>query len=53
MLHSIIIPCYNSDRTIRKVVETTMEEMERLGRNEYEFVLDIKWKPDFLKCHCP
>ncbi len=39
MLHSIIIPCYNSDRTIRKVVETTMEEMERLGRSEYEFVL--------------
>lgn len=39
MLHSIIIPCYNSDQTIRKVVETTMEEMERLGRKEYEFIL--------------
>ncbi|WP_302592554.1 glycosyltransferase [Marvinbryantia sp.] len=46
MLHSIIIPCYNSDRTIRKVVETTMEEMERLGRNEYEFVLVDDYSPN-------
>lgn len=46
MLHSIIIPCYNSDRTIRKVVEMTMEEMERLGRKQYEFVLVDDYSPN-------
>lgn len=46
MLHSIIIPCYNSDQTIRKVVETTMEEMERLGRTEYEFILVDDYSPN-------
>lgn len=46
MLHSIIIPCYNSDQTIRKVVEMTMEEMDRLGRNEYEFVLVDDYSPN-------
>ena len=46
MLHSIIIPCYNSDQTIRKVVEMTMEEMERLGRREYEFVLVDDYSPN-------
>ena len=25
-LHSVIIPCYKSDQTIRKVVELTMAE---------------------------
>lgn len=39
MLHSVIIPCYNSDRTIRKVVELTSAELERLGRTDYEFIL--------------
>lgn len=39
MLYSIIIPCYNSDKSIRGVVEETMAEMERLERKEYEFVL--------------
>ncbi|MDO4345398.1 MAG: glycosyltransferase [Eubacteriales bacterium] len=46
MLHSIIIPCYNSDQTIRKVVEMTMEEMDRLGRKEYEFVLVDDYSPN-------
>lgn len=46
MLHSIIIPCYNSGQTIRKVVELTMKEMERLGRNEYEFLLVDDYSPD-------
>ena len=39
MLYSIIIPCYRSSRTIRKVVEMTMQELDRLGKKEYEFVL--------------
>ena len=46
MLHSIIIPCYNSDQTIRKVVESTMEELDRLGRKEYEFVLVDDYSPN-------
>ncbi|MGN0355074.1 MAG: glycosyltransferase family 2 protein [Muricoprocola sp.] len=46
MLHSIIIPCYNSHQTIRKVVESTMEEMDRLGRGEYEFILVDDYSPD-------
>ena len=39
MLHSIIIPCYKSSRTIREVVELTSAELDRLGRPEYEFIL--------------
>lgn len=46
MLHSIIIPCYNSDQTIRKVVELTMAEMEKLGRTDYEFVLVDDYSPN-------
>lgn len=46
MLHSIIIPCYNSDQTIRKVVETTIGELERLGIKEYEFVLVDDYSPN-------
>lgn len=46
MLHSIVIPCYKSDQTIRKVVELTMAEMEKMGRKEYEFVLVDDASPD-------
>ncbi|MDO5345470.1 MAG: glycosyltransferase [Lachnospiraceae bacterium] len=46
MLHSIVIPCYKSDQTIRKVVELTMAEMEKIGRSEYEFVLVDDASPD-------
>ena len=28
MLHSVIIPCYKSDQTIRKVVELTKAEFD-------------------------
>ena len=45
-LHSVIIPCYKSDQTIRKVVELTMAEFERMGRNRYEFVLVDDNSPD-------
>lgn len=46
MLYSIIIPCYNSSKTIRKVVELTMAEMERLKRTPFEFVLVDDFSPD-------
>lgn len=46
LLHSVIIPCYKSDQTIRKVVELTMEEFERMGRKRYEFVLVDDASPD-------
>lgn len=45
-MYSIIIPCYRSSQTIRKVVELTMQEMDRLGRKEYEFVLVDDCSPD-------
>lgn len=46
MLHSVIIPCYRSDQTIRKVVELTMAEFEKMERKEYEFVLVDDASPD-------
>lgn len=46
MLYSIIIPCYNSSKTIRKVVELTMQEMENQKRTPYEFVLVDDFSPD-------
>lgn len=46
MLYSIVIPCYKSSKTIRKVVEMTMQEMDRLNRREYEFVLVDDCSPD-------
>lgn len=45
-LYSVIIPCYKSSATIEKVVRLTSEELERLGRNEYEFVLVNDCSPD-------
>lgn len=46
MKYSIVIPCYNSSHTIRHVVEATGEEMEKLGRTPYEFVLVDDFSPD-------
>ena len=39
MLVSIIIPCYNSEHTIGKVVELAIQEFEKLENYECEFVL--------------
>ncbi len=39
MLVSVVIPCYNSENTIRKVVEMTMEEFNSIDGYEVEFVL--------------
>ena len=46
MKYSIIIPCYRSSQTIRKVVEMTMQELERLNKKDYEFVLVDDCSPD-------
>ena len=46
MLYSVVIPCYKSDQTIRKVVELTMEEFKSMGRGDLEFVLVDDKSPD-------
>ena len=46
MLYSIVIPCYKSSQTIRKMVEMTSQEMDRLGKHEYEFILVDDYSPD-------
>ena len=46
MSYSIVIPCYRSAHTIRKVVEETMAELDRLGRTPYEFILVDDFSPD-------
>lgn len=39
MLVSIVIPCYNSEKSIREVVELTMKEFDSLDGYSVEFVL--------------
>ena len=39
MLLSIVIPCYNSEKTIREVVELSMEEIRKIPDMEPEFIL--------------
>lgn len=39
MLVSIVIPCYNSEATIEKVVEMVMAEFEKWPDASCEFVL--------------
>ncbi|MDO4522301.1 MAG: glycosyltransferase [Eubacteriales bacterium] len=46
MRYSVVIPCYKSDQTIRKVVELTMEELRTLGIHDFEFVLVDDCSPD-------
>lgn len=46
MLYSIIIPCYRSSETIRKVVEMTMAQLEEINKIPYEFVLVDDFSPD-------
>ncbi len=46
MLLSIVIPCYNSERTIGKVVEGCMDVVKSLGGLECEFVLVNDCSPD-------
>ena len=46
MLHSVVIPCYKSSQTIRKVVEETMEQFRNMNRGDVEFVLVDDCSPD-------
>ena len=46
MKYSIVIPCYNSSHTIHQVVKATSEEMTRLERTPFEFVLVDDFSPD-------
>ncbi len=46
MLYSVIIPCYKSSATIRKVVEETMQVFEKMDRGQVEFVLVDDCSPD-------
>ena len=46
MLHSVVIPCYKSSQTIRKVVEETMEQFRKMNRGDVEFVLVDDCSPD-------
>ena len=46
MLYSVVIPCYKSSESIRMVVESTAEELTRLGRVPFEFVLVDDCSPD-------
>lgn len=39
MLISVVIPCYNSEKSIRKVVEMVMDEFKKNDGYECEFVL--------------
>ena len=46
MLYSVIIPCYKSSKTIRMVVEETMQEFEKMNRGQVEFILVDDLSPD-------
>ncbi len=46
MLYTIVIPCYKSSQTIRKVVEETMEQFRQMQRGDIEFVLVDDCSPD-------
>ena len=46
MLHSVVIPCYKSSMTIRKVVEETMGQFRNMNRGDVEFVLVDDCSPD-------
>lgn len=45
-MYSIIIPCYKSAETIEMVVKSTIAEMNKLGKSDFEFVLVNDCSPD-------
>ena len=49
MLLSIVIPCYNSEHTIRSVVELSMQEISRLKGVECEFILVNDYSKDHTR----
>lgn len=46
VLYSVIIPCYKSSASIRKVVEETMREFREMALGDVEFVLVDDCSPD-------
>lgn len=46
MLYTVVIPCYKSSLTIRKVVEDTMEQFREMKAGDLEFVLVDDCSPD-------
>lgn len=46
MLYSFVIPCFNSGETISNVVKLTAEEMDKMERSHYEFILVNDCSPD-------
>lgn len=51
MKYSVIVPCYNSQDTIREVVEITMGIFRQMGENDYEFVLVNDYSPNVETLH--
>lgn len=51
MLVSVVVPCYNSQDSIAKVVELTMAEFQKMPQYTYEFILVNDYSKDatFLK----
>ena len=46
MLYSVVIPCYRSSETIRKVVRDTIMQFEKMDIGDVEFVLVDDCSPD-------
>ena len=46
MLYSVVIPCYRSSETIRKVVRETIMQFEKMDIGDVEFVLVDDCSPD-------
>ncbi len=45
-MYSIVIPCYNSGETIKKVINLTKIELEKIKIQNYEFILVNDCSPD-------
>ena len=46
MLFTVVIPCYKSDQTIRKVAELTLAQFQEMNRGDVEMVLVDDASPD-------
>lgn len=46
MKYSVVIPCYSSSHTIKDVVDNTSAELNKLAKNDFEFILVDDFSPD-------